>query len=154
MATAPQIIQEIIEGLRYALKDKDHYSRKSKTLLFSANDLLLTLRQMAASHESYADKMVESGVAPLIFSYIQCNPHTHYWSVRRAAECLWTLVQVGQDKYVPTLRYLISNQSSMVLILSKFLTRIARLDTQNCFYVKDLIKVVLSIRFDLSRLME
>lgn len=105
MASAPQIIPEILDGLKHALRRTSHRSNKY-SLNLSAKGFLLLLKEMAASHESCADKMVESGVLPLILSYIGCDPDIHYWSVRRAAECLWTLVQIGKDKHVDAVREL------------------------------------------------
>ena len=110
LATAPQIIPEVIDNLKLALNDKDHYSSKYKSFSLTANGLLLLLGQMAASHESCAEKMVSSGLLPLILSFLQSNPDTYYWSVRRAAEFLWTLVQVGKDKYLPVVKKLAAIQ--------------------------------------------
>ena len=113
MATAPHIIPEIIDCLRFSLKEKDHYSRKYIQQWIPAKGILQLLSQMAASNERCADKMVELGLLPLLLSSIQCDPNIHYWSARRAAECLWTIVQVGKGKNVPAVRDLMGIQLSI-----------------------------------------
>ena len=113
MATSPHIIPEIIDCLKLALKEEDHYSYKYTTLSIPAKGFLLLLNQLAASHETCAEMIVKCGTLSLLLAYMQCNPDIHYWSVRRAAECLWTIVQVAKDKHVPAVGNLTDIQPSI-----------------------------------------
>ena len=87
-----------------------------------ASHYLLLLGEMCGAHPMYAEGVVNEGLLHLLREALDGDPNRFYWEVRRAADCLWLVLQANSGVHAAAVRRVPSIADSMQPFILNFST--------------------------------